>query len=140
MKALKSILLGFTLLVVGTVANAATGPAFALTKNDVLNIYVNAVVHGKIDGVENILAKDVKYTMLRGDKEFNLDKKQLVESLKASENVDQNCTYTTSIMDESNKKMVVKLIMRYEGYIRTNLITISLNHDDFQITKIRAES
>lgn len=140
MKALKSILLGFTLLVVGTVANAATGPAFALTKNDVLNIYVNAVVHGKIHGVENILAKDVKYTMLRGDKEFNLDKKQLVESLKASENVDQNCTYTTSIMDESNKKMVVKLIMRYEGYIRTNLITISLNHDDFQITKIRAES
>ncbi|GAA4098656.1 hypothetical protein [Mucilaginibacter panaciglaebae] len=140
MKALKSILLGFTLLVVGTVANAATNPAVALTKNDVLNIYVNAVVHGKIDGLENILAKDVKYTMLRGDKEFNLNKKQLLESLKASENVDQNCTYTTSIMDESNNKMVVKLIMRYEGYIRTNLVTIALNHDDFQITKIRAES
>lgn len=140
MKTLKSILLGLTLLVVGTVANAATSPAFALTKNDVLNIYVNAVVHGKIDGVENILAKDVKYTMLRGDKEFNLNKKQLLESLKASENVDQNCTYTTSIMDESNNKMVVKLIMRYDGYIRTNLVTIALNHDDFQITKIRAES
>src|ERR1700754_422939 len=107
MKTLKSIVLALALLVVGTIANAANKPAAVLSKNDVLNIYVNAVVHGKVDGVENILAKDVKYILHRGDKEFDLDKKQILETLKGSENVDQNCNYTTSIMDESDKKMVV---------------------------------
>lgn len=140
MKTLKSILLGLTLLVATSVANAKSLSAAALTKNDVLNAYVNAVVHGKIDGVENIFSKDVKYVMYRNDKEFNLNKAQLLESLKASENVEQTCTYTTSIVDESNDKMVVKLIMRYDGYVRTNTITIAQKHDDFQITRIQTES
>ncbi|MCC8424254.1 hypothetical protein [Mucilaginibacter sp. UR6-11] len=141
MKTLKSIMLGLAFLVVGTVANASTKQATAaLTKNDVLNIYVNAVIHGKIDGVENILAKDVKFTMYRGDKEFNLDKKQLLESLKASENIEQGCTYNTSILDETDNRMTVKLTMRYDGYVRVNLITIALNHADFKITKIETQS
>lgn len=139
MKTLKSILLGLTLLVASTVANAKTIPAAALTKNDVLNIYVNAVVHGKIDGVENIFDKNLKYVMYRNDKEFSFNKVQLLESLKASENVEQNCTYTTSIMDESTKKMVVKVIMRYEGYVRINTLTLEQKHDDFQITRIETE-
>jgi hypothetical protein len=141
MKTLKSIMLGLALIVVATVANASNKPApAALTKNDVLNIYVNAVIHGKVDGVESILAKDVKYTMYRGEKEFNLDKTQLLESLKSSENVEQGCTYTTSVIDESDNKMVVKLTMKYDGYVRTNVVTIALNRTDFQITKIETQS
>jgi hypothetical protein len=140
MKTLKSIMLGLTLLVATTVANAKNLPATVLTKNDVLNAYVNAVVHGKMDGVENILAKNVEYVMYRNDKEFNLNKAQLLESLKASENVEQTCTFTTSVMDESNDKMVVKLIMRFDGYMRTSTITISQKHDDFKITRIETKS
>ncbi|WP_214072526.1 hypothetical protein [Mucilaginibacter sp. dw_454] len=140
MKTLKSILLGLTLVVATTIANASTPPAALLSKNDVLNIYVNAVVHGKVDGVESVLAKDVKYVIYRNEKEFDLNKAQIIETLKGSENVDQNCTYTTSIMDESDKKMVVKLTLRYDGYIRNTMITIAMNKGDFQITKIESES
>ena len=141
MKTLKSIMLGLALLVVSTVANASIKPtAAALTKNDVLNIYVNAIIHGKIDGVENILSKDLQFTISHGEKEFKLDKKQLLESLKESENVEQGCTYTTSVMDETDDKMVVKLTMKYDGYVRTNLITIALNRADFKITKIETQS
>jgi hypothetical protein len=140
MKTLKSILLGLTLLVASTVANAKTLPAVALTKNDVLNSYVNAVVHGKVEGVENIFDKNLKFVMYRNDKEFNLNKAELLESLKASENVEQKCTYTTSIVSDKDSKMVVKLIMKYDGYVRTNTITISQKNDDFQITRIETES
>ncbi|MFD2873534.1 hypothetical protein ACFS5N_13700 [Mucilaginibacter ximonensis] len=140
MKTLKTILLGLTLLVASTVANAKSIQTATLTKNDVLNAYVNAVIHGKTEGVENILAKDFKYVMYRNDKEFNLNKTQMIESLKASENVEQACTFTTSVVDETTDKMVVKLIMRYDGYVRTNEITISKKHDDFQITRIQTES
>lgn len=141
MKALKSIMLGLALLVVSTVANALPNQTTALlTKEDVLNTYVNAVIHGKIDGLENILSKDVQYVITRGEKEYTLDKKRILESFKPSENVEQGCTYKTSVMDETDKTMVVKLIMKYDTYVRTNLITISMNHSDFKITKIEVES
>ena len=141
MKTLKSIMLGLALVVVSTVANASVKPAAAvLSKNDVLNIYVNALVHGKIDGLENVLDKNVKLTIHRGEKEFNLDRKQILESFKASENIEQGCTYTTYTQDETDNGMVVKITMKYDGYERTNMITIALNHADFKITKIETQS
>lgn len=141
MKALKSIILGLALLVASTVANASQKQtAGVLTKEDVLNTYVNAVVHGKIDGLENILANDVKYVITRGEKEYTLDKKRILESFKPSENIEQGCTYTTAVIDETKNGMVVKLIMKYDTYIRTNLITISMSRSDFKISKIETES
>lgn len=140
MKTLKSIVLGLALLVVGTVANAANKPAIELTKNEVLNIYINALVHGKVDGLENILADDVKFTMYRGTSEVNLNKKNILAALKASENIEQGCTTTTAVLDETKKSMVVRVSMDYGGYKRINLLTISLNRADFKITKIEEQT
>jgi hypothetical protein len=136
MKTLKSIMLGLALLVAGIATAAEKQTISTLSKNEVLNIYVNAVIHGKIEGVENILSADVKQSIFRGEKEFKLDKKQIIESFKATENVEQGCTYTTTIVDETDKGMVVKLVMKYEGYTRTNLVTISTNKAEFKVTKI----
>ena len=77
MKTLKSIMLGLALLVAGIATAADKQTASTLSKNEVLNIYVNAVIHGKIAGVENILSAGVKHSIFRGDKEFKLDKKQI---------------------------------------------------------------
>jgi hypothetical protein len=139
MKTLKSIMLGLALLVAG-IATAANKQAPVLSKNDVLNLYVNAVIHGKIDGVESILANDVKQSIFRGEKEFKLDKKQILESLKATENIEQGCTFSTVVVDDTDRGMVVKLIMKYEGYTRTNVVTISTNKAEFKITKIETQA
>src|SRR6187431_1960426 len=119
MKTLKSIVLGLALLVVGTIANAANKPAAVLTKNDVLNIYVNAVVHGKLDGLDAVLDDNVKFVMQRGDNETILNKKNILESFKSSENMEQGCTYTTTIVKDTKDGMIVKLEMKYDGYVRT---------------------
>jgi hypothetical protein len=140
MKTLKSIMLGLALLVAGIATAANKQTASVLSKNDVLNIYVNAIVHGKIDGVENILSNDIKQSIFRGEKEFKLDKKQILESLKATENIEQGCTFNTVIVDETDKGMVVKLTMKYEGYTRTNFVTISTNKAAFKITKIETQA
>lgn len=140
MKTLKSIVLGLALLVVGTIANAANKPASVLTKNDVLNIYVNAVVHGKLDGLEGVLDNNVKFITQRGDNEVVMNKKTVLESFKASENMEQGCTYTTTIVKDTKNGMIVKLEMKYGDYVRTNLITISTSHDDFKITKVENQA
>jgi hypothetical protein len=140
MKTLKSIVLGLALLVVGTIANAANKPTAVLTKNDVLNIYVNAVVHGKLDGLEGVLDNNVKFITQRGDNEVVMNKKTVLESFKASENMEQGCTYTTTIVKDTKNGMIVKLEMKYGDYVRTNLITISTSHDDFKITKVENQA
>ncbi len=140
MKTLKSIVLGLALLVVSTIANAANKPATVLTKNDVLNIYVNAVVHGKLDGLDAVLDDNVKFVMQRGDNETILNKKNILESFKSSENMEQGCTYTTTVVKDTKDGMIVKLEMKYDGYIRTNLITISSHHAEFKIIKIENQA
>lgn len=137
MKTLKSIMLGAALLIAGA-ANAIVKPNHldALTKNDVLEIYTNAVVHGKIDDLDKILANNVEYFIQRGDKSFKIGKDAIIESFKASENIEQGCKYSTSIVEDTSHGMVVKLEMKYDNYVRTNLITISLKHSDWKITKI----
>jgi hypothetical protein len=132
--------LGLALLVVSTVANAANKPAAVLTKNDVLNIYVNAVVHGKLDGLDAVLDDNVKFIMQRGDNETILNKKNILESFKASENMEQGCTYTTTVIKDTKDGMIVKLEMKNDGYIRTNLITISSRRADFKITRIENQA
>jgi hypothetical protein len=140
MKTVKSIVLGLALLVVSTIANAANKPAAVLTKNDVLNIYVNAVVHGKLDGLDAVLDNNIKFITQRGDNETVLNKKSVLESLKASENMEQGCTYTTTIVKDTKNGMVVKLEMKYGDYVRTNLITISTSGTDFKITKVENQA
>jgi hypothetical protein len=138
MKTLKTIILGLALLVAGSTAFAAQAPE--LTKTDVLNMYVDALVHGKISGVDDILDKDVKQTLRRGEKQFRLDKKQILESLKAQENIEQGCTFNTLVVEENEKEMVVKITMKYDGYTRTNLVTIASKKADSKITKIETLS
>lgn len=141
MKTLKSIMLGLALVIACTAAKAINKPiAAALTKNDALNTYVNAVIHGKLDGLANVLDESVKLTMHRGDNTHILNKKEILESFKATENVEQGCTYATTIVKDTPKGMVVKLEMKYDGYVRTNLLTISLDHDDFKIIKIETQA
>jgi len=140
MKTLKSILFGAALLVVTSVANAKPHNANYLSKNDVVSVFTNAVIHGNLQNLEQALAKDVEYTIYRGSKTFKLNKQALVDSFKASENVEQNCQYTTSILSDYDKTMVLRLEMKYEGYVRTSTITIKQQGEDWKITKIETQN
>ncbi|MGZ3753672.1 MAG: nuclear transport factor 2 family protein [Mucilaginibacter sp.] len=137
MKNLKSILLGLTLLVVA-VAAKATGnqPAGKLTKNDVLNIYMNAAAHGKIEGLDKVLAEDVQYNMTRGERTISIDKKQMMESFKAGQNVEQNCKCSTTTIEDNDERLVVKFDMKFEGYTSTHVITIVNKGYGWEISKV----
>ena len=137
MKNLKSIMLGLLFLVVA-VAAKATGnqPGGKLTKNDVLNIYMNAAAHGKIEGLEKVLAEDVQYNMVRGERTISIDKKQMMDSFKAGQNVDQNCKCSTTTIEDTDERLVVKFDMKFEGYTNTHVITIVNKGYGWEISKV----
>ena len=105
-----------------------------------VSVYTNAVIHGNLQNLEQAFAKDVEFTMYRGEKAFKLNKQALLDSFKASENVEQTCQYTTSIVSDIDKTMVLRLDQQYEGYVRTSTITIKQQGNDWKITKIETRN
>ncbi|MDF2435613.1 MAG: hypothetical protein JWP44_5246 [Mucilaginibacter sp.] len=137
MKNLKSIMLGLALLVVCGAAKALSNTIPGkLTKTDVLNIYMNAAAHGKIDGLEKVLADDVQYNIARGEKTITADKRQMLAAFKAEENIEQACKCNTTTLQDDDERLVVKVEMKYEGYTRTNVVTIVNKGYGWEITKV----
>ncbi len=86
------------------------------------------------------MAHNVEYTIYRGAKTFKLNKQALLDSFKASENVEQSCQYTTSIVSDVDKTMVLRLNMQYDGYVRTSTITVKQQGQDWKITSIETRN
>ena len=133
---------GLALVLASTIANANVKHyvSNALSKSDVVSVYTNAVIHGNLQNIEQALAKDVEFTIHRGEKAFKLNKQALMDSFKASENVEQTCQYTTSVVSDIDNTMVLRLDMQYEGYVRTSTITIKQQGNDWKITKIETRN
>jgi hypothetical protein len=137
MKNLKTIMLGLAMLVVAVAAKATANPLFGkLSKTDVLNIYMNAAAHGKIDGLEKVLADDVQYNITRGDRTSSIDKKQMMEYFKAGQNVEQNCKCSTSTIEDTDERLVVKFDMKFDGYTSTHVVTIVNKGYGWEISKV----
>jgi hypothetical protein len=137
MKTLKSIVLGLALLVVCSVAKANTyTDGENLTQNYAINTYVNAMTHGKLKGLSEVLDSDVKFSMLRGKTVLNFNKSEMIESLAPTKDVDQDCTTTTSVVESNEAMAVIKVDMQFEGFLRTNMVTVTNTGKGWKITNI----
>lgn len=137
MKTLKSIVMGFALLIICGAANAANktndkGPG----KDEVIDTYLNAVVHGKLDGIDKAIDDGAHFNMTRGDNVNSLSKQQLLRSLKSTENIEQDCKCTSSVVRDENDICVRKVQMNYGDFTRTDLITAEREGKGWKITKV----
>ena len=132
MKTLKSILMGLALIISFTAAKADGQPS----KTEVIDIFMNASAHGKMEKFESILANNVEYTTQRGERTIKANKNEILAFYKASENVDQACKCSSTTLKENEKNMVVKVEMQYEKYTRTNLVTMKNIDGNWKITRV----
>ncbi len=137
MKTLKSIVLSLVLLVVfmGTKAAAST-PSLALSKDAVINIYLNAIVHGKLEGIDEAIDDDASFNMIRGQIVNTLNKNQILNYLKAIGNAEQNCTFTTDVIKERDNVIIIKVEMKYNELTRTDIVTEVGSGKKWKITKV----
>jgi hypothetical protein len=137
MKTLKSIILGLILLVVCSAAKATTyTDGDNLTQTYAINTYIDAMTHGKLKGLNEVLDQDAKFTMLRGKTVLNFSKDEMVESLGASKNVEQACTTTTSIVESNEAMAVIKVDMQFDGFLRSNMVTVTNTGKGWKITNV----
>jgi hypothetical protein len=137
MKTFKAMMIGLALLVVCGLANASAkksnnGP----TKDDVVNAYLNAVVHGKLGDVESAIDDDAQFNMVRGDKVITLSKSQELNFLKSNESLEQDCKCAPSVMQDDGDVFIKKVEMKFADFTRTDVISAQRVGYGWKITKV----
>ena len=136
MKTLKSILLGLALLAVGTAVKANNTNDGTLTENHAINTYVDAMTRGKVQGLNDVLDQSAQFSMLRGKTVLSFSKKQMLDYMQANKNTEQTCTTSTSVVESNANIAVVKVDMKYEGFVRSNYVTIANTGNGWKITNV----
>jgi hypothetical protein len=136
MKTLKSLIMGVALLGVCIVAKANNNPSQELTKDHAIATYVNAMTHGKLDGLNNVLDESVEFSMLRGNTVLSFSRKEMLDYFQNNKNVEQPCTTSTSIVENHANVEVVKVDMKFNGFVRSNFVTIADTGEGWKITKV----
>ncbi len=130
--------MGLAFLAVCTVANAGTKPdkQKQLTRDYAIDTYVNAMAHGKLDGLNKVLDESVDFSMLRGNTVLSFSRKEMLDYFESNKNIEQPCTTTTTVIENHDNVEVVKVDMKFNGFVRSNLVTVSDTGDGWKITKV----
>jgi len=137
MKTLKTIILGLVAVMTFGAANAKTNHnAEKLTADYALTSYVNALTLGQNSAVGDVLDNDFKYTMLRGKSMVTWNKDQMLESLKTSADIKQDCKSTVTISESTTDITVAKVTLEYPNFTRTNYVTVAATADGWKITSV----
>lgn len=128
--------MGLALLLVCSISQAASTGHSGSTKDEVLDTYLNAIVHGKLSGVNDVIDDDAQFNMKRGDRVNNLTKAQIMDALKSNENIDQDCQCAKTVLQDDDAKKVLKVDMKYSDYTRTDVVTAEHVGSGWKITKV----
>ena len=136
MKTLKTLAASL-LTIVSLSAFAADGEKSEKLKiNYTLNTFVDAMANGQMEDLGDILDDQMKFTVVRSEKVINYSKSQLLNSLKQSENVVQNCDTDYDVEKINSSQALVKVIMKYEGFTKINYINLDNTKTGWKIMNI----
>jgi hypothetical protein len=136
MKTLKSIVLGLALLAAGSAVNAHPIKTDRLTKTHAIDTFVDAMTRGKLDGLTDVLDKSAGFSMLRGKTVLSFSRKQMLDYLQSNKDTEQACTTSTSIVESDANVAVVKVDMKFDGFVRSNYVTIANTGSGWKITNV----
>jgi hypothetical protein len=136
MKTLKVMLMSVALLVVCGFANAGTKIAHDPNKDEAVNIYVNAVVHGNLTGIDNAIDEDAQFNTARGERVSTLNKGAMLDYLKANAADQPNCKCTETVLTDDGDKYVKKVVMQNNDVTRTDVVTAEHVGSGWKITRV----
>jgi len=126
MSTLKSMLAGIALLFICGAGNAINTPAAGKpTRDEVVQIYIDATTSGNVGKLNDVLADDLLFYVQRGDYVNTLDKHQLIDYVKSNTTPDPSVKTNTTVMQGDDNAAVIKIEFKYDGYSRTDEVTLN---------------
>lgn len=136
MKTLRT-LLAATLMVLSLASFANEEPKTQkLSMDYALKTYIDAVASGKVKGFADVLDNDVKFTTTRGEKTVNYSRSEMLNAIKSSENISQNCAVDHSFIEQGATQAIAKVTMKYDTFSRVNYVTLSQTNKGWKITNV----
>lgn len=136
MKTLKQTIIALSLILTYGTASAFETPAFQESMPVTVNSYIDAVAHGKTDYLDEIIDNRAIFTITSGSNTRNYDKKAVIGLIKANQSIQQNCETSFTVLDNDEKRASVKVIYKYENFIRIDNITMMGGRNGWKITKV----
>lgn len=136
MKTLKS--LATALLIILTVSAFATDETKnkKLLMENAVNSYIDALSYGKIKGLSSVIDQEAKFTISYGETIRTYGKSEMLESLRAQENIVQNCKSDYTMIESSPAQAIVKVVMKYDTFSKTHFLTLSNTSKGWKITNV----
>lgn len=138
MKTFKLIVPLLSLMIAFTTATAKNLPDEGIyTKTHAINTYVDAITRGKLDGFGQVIDSSAKFTTLRKDKRLiSYNKNEMVAFLNKIRNVEENCTTSTAIIQNTADMIVAKIDMQFDGFTRSNYVSIANTGNGWKIINV----
>ncbi|MGI4804596.1 MAG: nuclear transport factor 2 family protein [Janthinobacterium lividum] len=137
MKTLKTIFIALLVTLTFTVAKANTpNIKERLTMRYAINTYVDAFTHGKSAGIAEIIDDNAKFSHNRGQQVISFSKSQILQSLDSEQNIEQNCTTNTKVIESTTNLVVYKVQMKYQNFSRINYVTMTDTGNGWKITNV----
>lgn len=138
MKTLKLLTLTVCLMLIcgASMAMQPNAKSEKLTSNYTVQTYIDAVQHGRIKGLSQVIDENAKFTMQRGEKVISQSKSEILQAMKKQENVEQNCQVSHTIVQNLPNQMIIKVDMKYESFTRCNYVTLSESNNGWKISQV----
>ncbi|WP_104384357.1 nuclear transport factor 2 family protein [Sphingobacterium sp. HMA12] len=103
------------------------------TADIALNHYVAVITEGESTGLEQLFTADFSQKIQSANAITN-DRKEVVKFLKKQRGEKLNCKVNTQIIQESADYMVAKVTMQFEGFTKTDLVTLVNEHGAWRVS------
>lgn len=135
MKTLKQTVLALCLVLAYGITSASQ-TTYRLSMPLAVNAYIDAVAYGKTDNLEEIIDNRAIFTITNGVSTKSYDKKAVITLIKANQSIQQNCETSFKVLDNDEKHATIKVMYKYQNFIRVDNVTMMGNKNGWKITKV----
>ncbi|MEJ5144823.1 MULTISPECIES: nuclear transport factor 2 family protein [unclassified Sphingobacterium] len=143
MKTLAKTFAAAALIAVSTFTMAAGKPEVSNPKKAVVNLstadlaidhYVAVMTEGQSAGVEQLFTADFSQKVQASEVKTN-SRSEVISFLKKQKGEQLNCKTSTTIVQESADYMIAKVTMQFEGFTKTDLVTLVNDGGNWKISQ-----
>jgi len=143
MRTLAKTFAAAALIAVSTFTMAAGKPEIANPKKAVVNLstadlaidhYVAVMTEGQSAGVEQLFTTDFSQKVQAVEDKTN-SRSEVISFLKKQKGEQLNCKTSTTIIQESADYMIAKVTMQFEGFTKTDLVTLVNDEGNWKVSQ-----
>lgn len=139
MKILKNTIIALSLIVLASFtieAKANDNPEVKSSANITLAKYVEGTTKGKLKGFSELIDKDFKLGVVRGEKPVSFNKDQFLADIQHIDNVTQQCKTSYTLLESNAEFAVARVEMQYPNFTRVNCVNMTHTSEGWKITNI----